>query len=307
MAAKKNILCVCPNPAVDAFLLASEIKKGSLNRVRTNYFPGGKGLHVALAANELGEQALLLGIWAGPTGEWLKEQCEELGVKCFGVEVPGWNRINYTLRSNSDWNETELVSQGPSIVFKHYETLLREFEKQLGDAVGVVMSGSWPQGSPVDAYGTFIELAKQFGVPCWVDGSGDLLNRALAHHPYGVHLNKNELQSSLPFSFEKEPTEYFLQFVDQVALTAGKDGLYLSNGEKTLHAVCPLEKIFSAVGSGDCLTAGLAVAHIRNYSMEETARFAAACGSANCLREDLGLLYRKDVEELLSKVTVNSV
>ena len=285
----------------------AEIKRGMLNRVKTEHFPGGKGLHVALAANELGQQALLLGIWAGPTGEWLKEQCEALGVKCFGVEVPGWNRINYTLRSDSDWNETELVSHGPSIVAKHYETLLREFEKQLGAASAVVMSGSWPQGAPVDAYGAFIELAKQFGVPCWIDCSGDLLNRALTHRPYGVHLNKNELQSSLPSSFEKEPEKYFLQFVKQVALTAGKDGLYLFSEEKTIHAVCILEKIFSAVGSGDCLTAGLAVAHIRNYSMEETARFAAACGSANCLREDLGLLCRKDVEELLSKVKLNSV
>jgi fructose-1-phosphate kinase PfkB-like protein len=142
--AAKNIICVCPNPAVDAFMDAAEIKKGMLNRVKTEYFPGGKGLHVALAANEVGEQAVLLGVWAGPTGEWLKEQCEALGVRCFGVEVPGWNRINYTLRSNSDWNETELVSDGPSMTQVDYETLLREFEKQLEDVSAVVVSGSWP-------------------------------------------------------------------------------------------------------------------------------------------------------------------
>lgn len=302
----KKIICICPNPSVDTYLSADELKPGVLNRVFDElHFPGGKGIHVGIAAAELGEQSIVLGFWAGPTGKWLKEKCLELNVPCTGPEVGGWNRINTTIRSAGKWNETEMVAQGPQITANDYQTCCSELEKLLPDASAVVMSGSWPKDAPEDAYGPLIELAKKFNVPAWIDCSGKLLQQALQHQPHGIHLNKSEWKAVIPVEFENDPARYFLQYAQQVALTAGADGLQFTTSSEKIHATCHLEKIFSAVGSGDCLTAGLAVSHIRNYNAIETARFAAACGSANCMREELGLLYRKDVDALLDKVMVS--
>lgn len=304
----KKIICICPNPSVDTYLSVDELKPAALNRVYDEkHFPGGKGIHVALAATELGEQAVVLGFWGGPTGKWLKESCVQFGVECFGVEVQDWNRINTTIRSEGNWNETELVAQGPSITNDEYNLFCKEFQKLLPDASAVVMSGSWPQGAPKDAYGLLIDLAKKFSIPVWIDCSGVVLQEALHHHPYGVHLNKSEMKAIVPPEFEYKPSAFFLQYVQQVALTSGAEGLLFSTHSETIHAHCDLEKIFSAVGSGDCLTAGLAVAFVRKYNNLETVKLATACGSANCVREELGLLHRKDVEELLHRIVIDSI
>ena len=87
-------------------------------------------------------------------------------------------------------------------------------------------------------------------------------------------------------------------------MTAGAEGLFLSNNKNTIHTKCKLEKIYSAIGSGDCLTAGLTIAYLNHFSFDEMAQFACACGSANCIREELGMLYKKDVESLLKRVEV---
>src|SRR5690606_34645089 len=91
---------------------------------------------------------------------------------------------------------------------------------------------------------------------------------------------------------------------ERVALTCGADGLYLAEGESMVHAVCRVESVISAVGSGDCLLAGSCAADAASLSLEETARLGAACGAANCLRPDLGMLYRKDVETLVPQTQV---
>jgi tagatose 6-phosphate kinase len=47
------------------------------------------------------------------------------------------------------------------------------------------------------------------------------------------------------------------------------------------------------------------VAFVANKSTEEVAKLAVACGAANCLRQDLGMLYQKDVNELLDLAVIN--
>ena len=76
------------------------------------------------------------------------------------------------------------------------------------------------------------------------------------------------------------------------------DGLYFATPNEIVHAQCEVSEVYSAVGSGDCLLAGLAVAFLRNMNMIDTAKFAVACGGANCIRQYLGMLYKSDVEIL---------
>jgi fructose-1-phosphate kinase PfkB-like protein len=90
-------------------------------------------------------------------------------------------------------------------------------------------------------------------------------------------------------------------------VSAGADGLYLASGNEIFHAHCKIENVLSAVGSGDCLLAGLTVAVRRNMTPMNTARMAAACGAANCLRPELGMLYKTDVERLWEQVRVSRI
>jgi tagatose 6-phosphate kinase len=126
----------------------------------------------------------------------------------------------------------------------------------------------------------------------------------LIHKPFILHLNKSEIEQNVPEAYKGNPKDYYLKFVDVIALTAGAEGLLLCSNKNTIQTKCKLEKIYSAIGSGDCLTAGLTVAYLKDYSFEEMAKLACACGSANCIREELGMLYKKDVETLLKRVEV---
>ena len=74
-----------------------------------------------------------------------------------------------------------------------------------------------------------------------------------------------------------------------------------------MHALCKVEQVHSGVGSGDCLLAGLAIAYTSKWGTMDAAKFGASCGAANCLREELGLLYRKDVDRLLETCEVQKM
>ena len=300
------ILSICPNPSIDTFWFLDELRPGESHRISgEERYPGGKGIHVAMAVAELGEPSELLGFWAGATGDWLREECQKLNINCHGPQVDGSNRSCLTLRTDGGkWHDTELLGLGPSLQPIDYQLFLGKYAALLDRASVVVMSGSWPPGAPDDPYGPMIDLANEKGIPVWLDCSGGVLEKALPHRPFGLHLNQKEAAAGLPKAHAGKPEKHYLQFVEMLALTAGKDGLFLSENNSTAHAACRLEKTISAVGSGDCLTAGLAVAKKRDLDLAGMAKLGTACGSANCLRKELGMLFEKDVKKLESAVRV---
>ena len=72
-----------------------------------------------------------------------------------------------------------------------------------------------------------------------------------------------------------------------------------------IHALSKVEHVLSAVGSGDSLMAAIVVAYKRDYDHLEAAKLAAAAGASNCIREDLGMFYKKDVVRLYNECSVN--
>lgn len=70
------ILSVCPNPSIDILAQIDGFVAGRVNRIiAQKSYPGGKGVHVALAIAEIHNDSNLLAFWDGPTGKWVKEEC----------------------------------------------------------------------------------------------------------------------------------------------------------------------------------------------------------------------------------------
>ncbi|MEY3418181.1 MAG: hypothetical protein RL060_2293 [Bacteroidota bacterium] len=304
------ILVVCPNPAVDIYAKIDHFKQGDTNRItEESQYPGGKGVHVAMAAAELGQKVVLLGFWGGPTGLWIKATVEKLypNINCVGPEVNGWTRSCYTFKSASDFDDTELLGTGPILEHADMDEFYFLFQQYLNNAKCVCLSGSWPKGAPENAYAHFINIAHLHHKASFLDCTGIQFEHAMLEKPYMVHLNKNEVCAAYGVdTIEKGITE-LVKNCDYAAVTDGSKGLYLANSSTQVKASCHVakEKVYSAVGCGDCLTAGLVVAFVANKSTEEVAKLAVACGAANCLRQDLGMLYQKDVNELLDLAVIN--
>jgi fructose-1-phosphate kinase PfkB-like protein len=140
--------------------------------------------------------------------------------------------------------------------------------------------------------------------PVILDCAGQQLLHGLKAKPYAVHINLTEGKAVLHEELPQTMATHLLQYCAYAAVTAGEKGLYLAHENAVMHAQCSVEKVYSTVGCGDCLVGGLAFAHTQGFDMLQTALMATACGSANCMREELGMLYKKDVDILLERVMV---
>lgn len=294
------ILAVCPNPSVDKYLRVFSLEPGNVNKSTfEKSYPGGKGVHVGLALKELGLESHITGFWGGPTGAWVKDQCRTKGVDCSGPELNEWTRTCLTIQSEEQSHETEILEQGPEINENEVQCFQKIVSRQMTQSKIVCVSGSWPLGTDGDIYKIFQKCHGQ-KLPVWIDASGERLKQAVKIQPHGIHVNRTEAESF--FGRSDKPARYardLLTFCKIAAVTDGANGLYLASGDKLLHANCPAENIISTVGCGDCLLAGMISAQYNAESLEMMARTGVACGAANCLRPDLGMLYKKDVDHLM--------
>ena len=297
------ILTVCPNPSVDTFAYLPLIKLGLSNRIeKIKEFPGGKGIHVALALQELGAEVELMGIWAGATGSWIKNSCTNQGVKLSGIDIQGSTRKCFTfITTESESDHTEILEPGPQLNEIDFHEFLENYKNSLRKASMVCISGSWPSGSPQDACQQLVKLANQGNVKVFLDCTGVQLKNALKEEVFGLHLNESEY-----FEACKDFGDDAFEKIECLALTKGKEGLELRFNNRQIHAKVILDKVISTVGSGDCLTAGVCFSVEKDMSTEEIAKFGVACGAANCLREDLGMLYKNDVVTLYDRVEIKN-
>ncbi len=298
------ILSVCPNPSIDCYAWLEDFHPGEVNRISNlQEFPGGKGVHVAMAVAELGGESGLLGSWAGGTGDWIKSKCRERNIQVSGIELEGNNRKCYTLRSsNAAISNTEILEPGPTMKDQDWQEFRYTYEKALETATIVCFSGSWPNSAPEDAYNQLIQIAKKKNKKIILDCSGNQLKQALKSSFFGLHLNELEAYNLCGSTDFNVLLKELIGRVELVALTKGKEGLWMAYKGKTFIANVEIDKVISTVGSGDCLTAGIAWSVSRDLLPQEIAAYGVACGAANCLNEDLGILKKKDVENLFPKV-----
>ena len=305
------ILSICPNPSIDTISWIDRIIPGKVNRIaKQKEYPGGKGVHVALAIKEIGASSAVMGFWAGASGSWIKSECLNRGISCFGLEVNGMNRRCYTFSSDlamSDWKNTELLEPGPVISMNEFEKFVEQFKRACKNVEIICCSGSWPIQSPTFAYKELILRAKNEEKKVILDASGVQLESAIKACPYGIHLNIEEAVALCKTHDLNEILNYLSKYVELIALTRGREGLYLKYDNIVIHANVEIEDKFSTVGSGDCLTAGIAYAISRDMSLKDIARWGVACGAANCLREDLGMLYKKDVDNLSGQIKIKEI
>lgn len=144
------IYTVTFNPSLDYIVRLDSFTAGEINRV--NYeqvLGGGKGINVSIVLGNLGHESTALGFTAGFTGEEIKRQLDDFGVKHDFVQLDnGFTRINVKVKADK---ETEINGQGPDISEAKREELFAKLDKlQEGDTL--VLAGSIPKTLPDDIY-----------------------------------------------------------------------------------------------------------------------------------------------------------
>ena len=293
------------NPALDYISQVDDFDIGKINRTKTEkILPGGKGLNVSMVLKNLGVDSVAIGFIAGFTGDELKKQMEQKGVKTEFIKVQnGMTRINVKISSNQ---ETALNGIGPDIDEKDIEELLQKINEITSDDL-VILSGNIPKSIPKNIYQIICDILEKNNVTFVVDATRELLIDVLKYKPFLIKPNKEELEETfkVKITTKDELVTYAKKLQDMgaqnVLISLGGDGAMLLNKEdKVYYSKAPKGKVINTVGAGDSMVAGFLAGYKKTKDYEQAFKMGIATGSASAFSMDLATA--KEVENLLKDI-----
>ena len=297
------------NTAIDHLFTVDALVPGTVQRAaQAEPYPGGKGLHVAQTAAALGERVQLVGLVDAAHRNLVARRMAGRGVLFHGIEIEQPLRSCIAVRER-DGRVTEILGPGPEITLAEREELLRAWWRCAEESTLLVLSGSLPRGFDADVYAWMVRHAA--GRPCLVDASGDALRHAAGSGAFLLKPNRDEAAElagrpvRTPQDAAAVARALHAQGIVLPVVTLGAEGAVGFDGRDAWHASVALERSVNAVGSGDCLLAGLAVALKRGEPLAQALRLGVACGGANAMDEETGYVRRERVDALLGEVSLH--
>ena len=308
------IVTITLNPAVDRTLYLTQFYIGQVNRVgKERLDPAGKGVNVAKVIKSLGQDVAVSGFLGRENATIFEDYFQARKISNHFIKVDGSTRINTKIVDEASGQVSELNFPGI-----HYGTSnLQELEMvimQLAvESKFFVLSGSLPEGAPIDIYRKFTEILKSYDCKVFLDTSGGALAEGIKAKPYVIKPNLVELKQLMGHSVKQELDvlkaidELISGGIAKVVISLGEKGALFADGTQRL-LVSPLEvKVSSTVGAGDALVAGLVYGEAQGMSWEDQARWATAVAAASVARLGTQAGSLKDVEKLLPNVIIEEI
>jgi tagatose 6-phosphate kinase len=305
------ILCVNPNAAIDKTVIVPGFRLHAIQRPeRVVAIPGGKGCNVARALKALGESPVVTGWVGGCAGAFIEARLKEEGIETAFVQTPFESRTCLSILDPGGGPPTELYEKGDDVPAECVESLLRWFAASVGDYSAVTLSGSLPPGVPVDLYSRLIRIARDAGVPAMLDSSGEALRLGTEAAPFLVKPNEQEF-ADLAGSCPRDRAELAsaartlaAEHATRLVVSLGADGALAVEPDRAWHVRPPQVRVESAVGSGDCLLAGITRGLVRGLALPQAVRDGVAAGTANAMSVGAARFQRVDFHEVLAGVEI---
>ena len=293
------------NPALDYISQVDNFEIGKINRTKTEkILPGGKGLNVSTVLKNLGIESTALGFIAGFTGDELKKDIEQRGIKTDFIKVEkGITRINVKISSTE---ETALNGNGPEITEEDIQKLLEKIEKiKNGDIV--ILAGNIPKCINNNIYEIICKALEQNNVRFIVDATKELLMNVLKYKPFLIKPNKEELEETFKEKIEtKEDIVSHAKKLQSmgaqnVLISLGGDGAILVTTEDEVYfSKAPKGKVVNTVGAGDSMVAGFIAGYEKSGDFEQAFKMGIATGSASAF--SMNLATEQEVANLLKEI-----
>lgn len=276
---------------MDYTVTVDDFRPGYTNRTASETLTaGGKGINVSTVLKNLGLESVALGFTAGFTGEEVKRQLAERGIKDGLISLEkGLTRINFKLSSVEG---TEVNGQGPDIP---EEAFLRLCERMRELTAGDVLflSGSIPPSLPADSYRRLMERTQE-GVLVIVDAAGEQMKTALSRHPFLVKPNCHELGELFGVTLTDRasviPYAQKLQRMgaENVLVSLAGEGAALVAADGSVReAAAPSGILKNGVGAGDSMAAGFVAGWLERQDYGHAFAMGLAAGSATAFSEGL--------------------
>ena len=303
------ILCLNLNAAIDKTIIVSSFEIDKIHRPESVIaLAGGKGCNVARALKTLGEEPVVSGWVGGFAGQFIEKELHQEGIQTDFIHTDFESRTCTSILDRENQTMTEIYEKGVAVPAEKVRELRDHIRKAIGNYKAVTLSGSLPPGVPPDFYADVIEIAKEAGVSTFLDSSGEALRRGVEAGPYFVKPNETEAKSLLDvrsndsLDFVQAATEISTRYKTNVVLSMGAKGAVAAQGHNVFRVKSPTAEAKSAVGSGDCMLAGLTYGVLRRFPFEETIACGVAAGAANTLMIGAGQFKIEDFERLRSQL-----
>lgn len=293
------------NPSLDYIVDVEDFRLGMTNRTCSEQMmAGGKGINVSIVLQNLGIENTALGFIAGFTGEEIRRQVAEMGIRAQFISIPeGISRINLKLRSIDG---TEINGMGPSIGQAQLDALYKKLDT-LTDKDTLVLAGSIPASMPSSIYCDIMERLYAKGVTFVVDATKQLLLNVLRYRPFLIKPNNHELGElfGVTLSTREAVIPYARKLQEQgarnVLISMAGQGAVLVAEDGSVHLTpAPKGTLVNAVGAGDSMVAGFLAGWQERHDYGHAFRMGVAAGSASAFSRYLAT--REEVERVFAQL-----
>jgi 6-phosphofructokinase 2 len=305
----KRIVTLTMNPAIDvSCAVESVFPDHKLRCGAVLHEPGGGGINVSRAIQNLGGQSIVFYLAGGPSGQMLGVLLDREGLKHLAIPIADWTRENFMVTESASAQQYRFVTPGPSVSAEEWNTCLEKITGIDPLPELVVASGSLPPDVPPDFYARLVKEVCDKGSRFVLDTSGAALGEALRGS--GVYLVKPSMRELREFVgqellHESEQKKAALQIVKNgqaeiVVVSMGAAGALLASADGCERIRSPVVPVKSKVGAGDSMLAGVVLALARDMPIYDAVRFGIACGAAAVMMPGTQLCRRKDAEQLFA-------
>lgn len=305
------IYTVTLNPSIDHVVSMNILQEGLVNKVNIeNFYAGGKGINVSKILKEHEVENIALGFISGFTGEFIKNNLEQCGIKNDFINVlNGYSRINMKIKTNE--NETEINGLGPSISESNIEELFSKLEK-LSPSDILVLAGSIPPTLSDNFYEEIMKRLSNKNIKIIVDARNNLLLNVLKYHPFLIKPNHHEISEI--FNLEIKTTDELIFYgnklkemgAQNVLISLGGDGaILLTESNEIYRSNIPKGTLKNSVGSGDSMVGGFIAGYLKTNDYKEALKLGAASGSATAYSDDLAKI--SFINELSNQIQITKL
>ncbi|WP_432403842.1 1-phosphofructokinase [Wukongibacter sp. M2B1] len=297
------------NPAIDKTMIIDNLRVGRVNRESgLRIDAAGKGINVSKVIQKLGGKSVAMGILAGNSGKFIKDELDKIGIENDFLFIEGQTRTNVKVVDGINNLVTDINENGPFVSADD----LKAFEKKVIDNLSkdsiAVFSGSIPRNVDKKVYKRLISKAKEKGVKTILDADGELLIEGLKAGPHLVKPNIHELEKI--FSKSIESIEDIIKYgkklleygVEHVIVSRGGEGSVFISKEKIAIVDGIKVEVKSTVGAGDSMVAAISLAIDKDYSFETTIKLSVAASAASVMKEGTQSGSIEDINKLIDKV-----
>lgn len=306
------ITTVCMNPSFDKTASVDQFCAGEVNRLHSvRVDVGGKGINVAIVLKRLGIPVRCVGCLGEENGQSFLHMIQKDELVFDYLSVPGEVRTNLKLLDEKEKVVTEFNEPGISLDEGQMEAFLQLLAERSQDSQYVVLSGRIPAGCTEKTYQRCMQAVKD--KKCILDCAGESLLHGIKEKPYLIKPNLPEMEALMKKELRtlrslRDAALFLIEYGAQnVVVSMGKYGAMFVNKTTTLFAPALMVEARSTVGAGDAMVGGILAGLSEGASMQEAFRYGVAAGAASVMTDGTQLLYKKDFDLLLPKVTVQEV